>query len=277
MNKEKTYYWPLWFSKLLSDREQRKIKKILPKIQNAQTFLWRALNIYDDFLDNEGKKEELPLANNYFRRYLKIHYQLNLPDDYYKLFGKIMDDLEKADIKEALMPRLKIKNNLIISPGKIILEKNLSKLSNKSLALALGPLALLFFLDYKSSDKKIKAGISFFKYALAAKQLADDSYDWLEDLKNGFITEANLPVIKALNKRKDKINLKRRKEILYVLFAKESSPLIISWMEDLCQKARKKIKIINDKPDNILLANLIVPLEKSCRDSKKFNRLVLEA
>lgn len=119
MNKEKTYYWPAWFSRLLPKTEQEKIKKILPKIQTTQILLWDALNIYDDFLDGEGKPEELPKANNYFRRYLETYYQFNLTPDYYHLFNQILNNLEKANLEETKEPKLKIENGLITIPKKL--------------------------------------------------------------------------------------------------------------------------------------------------------------
>lgn len=277
MTKEKVYYWPLWFSKLLSQREQKKIKKILPKLQIAQLFLWRALNIYDDFLDGEGKREELPKANNYFRRYLEIHYQLNLSSDYYKLFNKVISNLEKANVDEVLALKLQIKDGLVTTPKKLPNWKNIINLSDKSLVLAFGPLALLSALGYKTSGQKMKAGLNFFKYALTAKQLADDSYDWLEDLKDGFITAANTPILKAAERKHITLDFKDKPEILYLLFAQESSPIIITGIEKFCKKAKQEIKKINNKTTNSLISKLILPLEKSCQESKKFIQSALEA
>jgi len=277
MTREKVYYWPLWFSKLLSQKEQKKIKKILPKLQTAQLFLWRALNIYDDFLDGEGKRAELPRANNYFRRYLEIHYQLNLSSDYYQLFNKVIGNLEKANINEVLAPKLKIKDGLVTVPKKLPSWKNIINLSDKSLALALGPLALLSALGYKTTDQKMKAGLNFFKYALAAKQLADDSYDWLEDLNHGFITAANTPILRAAGRKDIGLDFKNKPEILYLLFAQESSPIIIAEIEKFCKKAKQEIKKINKETNNFLLTKLILPLEKSCRAAEKFTQAALEA
>lgn len=237
-------------------------------------FLWDALNIYDDFLDGEGKPERLPTANKFFRRYLEVFYQLNLSPDYYRLFNALFDNLDKANIEEALEPKLKIKNGLIAIPKKLPKRENIERLADKSSVLSLSSLALLSFLDYGASDKKMKAAANFFRYALAAKQLADDSYDWLEDLKNGHLTAANTPILKAAKRKRLKLNLNDKPEILYLLFAQESSPIIIEGIETLCQKAKKEIKKINGEPDNVLLANLISPLENACRESKIFTRSV---
>lgn len=280
IKREETYDWPLWFSKNLSQAEQKKLKKIIPILGRAQTYLWRALNIYDDFLDGEGKRRDLPQANIYLRRYLGIHYGLNLSSDYYKLFNKIMDDLDNANKEEVLTPKLIIKNSLIALPLKLPPEKKLNSLSRKSLALALGPLALLFTLGYKKSNKKIIATLNFFKYGLAAKQLSDDSHDWFEDLENGFITRANRPILSAAKKRNLKINLKQATNA-YLLYASEASPLIIQDIEILCRKARREMSKISfpNKGANksgIILRKLITPLEEACLKAKNFRALLVK-
>jgi hypothetical protein len=273
--KEATYYWPLWFSKTLNSAEQITIKGLLPQLGQAQSYLWRALNIYDDFLDGEGKRTELPLANSYFRRYLAIHYRLNLSNDYYRLFNKINNDLDRANKKEVLALKLKIKNNQIFIPKKLVPDKKISSLAQKSLALALGPLALLFALSGKKSHPKFRAAFNFFKYALAAKQLADDSHDWHEDLTRGLITSANLPILLTAQKRNLKLKLKNPATIANLLFATEAAPIIIKKLEYLCARARREMAKISKNKKNILLAKLITPLEKACSKAKKFKALVV--
>lgn len=96
-----TYYWPLWSSKLLSPREQEKIKKIILPLSRAQVFLWRALNIYDDFLDGFGEPKKLLEANNYFRRFLEIHYRLNLSNNYYTFLNQVIKKQKTPTAKKS--------------------------------------------------------------------------------------------------------------------------------------------------------------------------------
>jgi len=277
VRKEETYYWPLWFSKILSPREQRKIKKIIPQLGRAQNYLWRALNIYDDFLDGAGERAELPLANRCFRCYLEIHYRLNLSSDYYRLFNKINNDLDKANQEEITAPKIKIKNNRIFFPNKLVPNKKANSLARKSLALALGPLALLFALNGKKSKHhpKFWAAFNFFVYSLAAKQLADDSHDWHEDLEEGLITSANRPILLAARKRNLKLTLENPSTTANLLFAIEAAPLINAELENLCARARREMAKISKNKKNILLTRLITPLEKACAKAKKFQALVV--
>ncbi len=273
---EETSDWPRLFSQTLGPNEQKKIKKILPQLKRAQIFLWRALNIYDDFLDGEGERAELPRANNYYRRFCEIHYRLNLSADYYKLFNHLMDNLDKANREEVVASKLKIKNSRVFLPKKLVPQKNLVSLAHKSLALALGSLALLFALDYKKSDKKTKATLNFFKYALAAKQLADDSHDWLEDLRNGLVTRATWPILHAAKNKRIKIYLNEPPTQTYLLFAESASPLIIKDLEHLCGRARKEMFKFTKDPKSPLLNKLVLPLERACAEANNFRALMVK-
>ncbi len=83
MTLEKPYFWPEWFAAELDAGEKKKIKpKLILKLNRANLYLWRALNIYDDFLDGAGQAMRLPLANRYYRRFLEIYYRLNLKTDF---------------------------------------------------------------------------------------------------------------------------------------------------------------------------------------------------
>lgn len=288
MIKKEVYYWPLWFSQILTPGDRQKIKKLLPKLQQAQIYLWQALNIYDDFLDDEAKKENLPIANKYFRRYLEIHYRAGLSNDYYKLFDRIFNNLDNANRKEVLALHLKVKNGKVIIPKRMNLKNKINKnnpedathgvisLSKKSLTLALGPLALLSYLGDKSSSPRMKAGLNFFQHALAAKQLSDDSHDWLEDLKKGYISLANAPVLDASQKQKIQIDLKNSSEMAYCLFAEKSAPQLISQIKHQCQQARQEISRISSIENNIILNKIIRPLETACQKAESFRELLVK-
>ncbi len=258
IKKEEIYYWPLWLSSNLSLENQKRAKIILPQISRAQVYLWRALNIYDDFLDGKAKPEDLPLANQYYADFLEVHYRLSLSDDYYRLFNRILKNLNMANRAEVLkcfgaFPAV-----------------------HKSLALALGPLALLSFCGYKMNDILSRATLNFFRHILATRQLADDSLDWLEDLQNGLITDANRPIILAAKAQGLKIDLTREPETANLLYATEASPLIIKHLKNHCRAARRDlISIGGQKPEAML--KLITPIERSCQEAEAFRALVTGA
>ena len=219
MSKENVYFWPEWLSVAPGPKKNKLITPaLIKKLNQGQIYLWRALNIYDDFLDGEGVTEKLPLANIYLRQYLELYYRLNLPRNFYRQFNQILVAMERANQKEVRRPRLKIIKGRFYSPRSLPPFKNLTALSKKSLALALGPLAIMYLQDEKD-ELKIKKILNFFRLALAAKQLADDAQDWLEDLNQGKITAANALVLKAARQQKLYLNWEEKPEIFYLLFA----------------------------------------------------------
>ncbi|MHB8903928.1 MAG: class 1 isoprenoid biosynthesis enzyme [Patescibacteria group bacterium] len=272
-----SYLWPAWFFSSLDKKDQSKIKvSILNKLAKGQTYLWDALNIYDDILDGSTNAKKLPLANKYFRYYLEIYYRLKLPNDFYSHFNFLLDDLELANQEEFNQKKVKIKDGLVKNPLKTPTFNNLEALSRKSLALSSGSLAILYLINNHKSLSKIPGLINFFKYALAAKQLSDDSKDWIEDLKSGSITYPGSLVLKLAKKNKIELDFKKRPEIIYLLFTK-IAPKISQKIEFLCRMARQEAKSINIARNNQLITKIIKPLEMAVLKAQKFNRLLTKS
>jgi len=266
-----SYDWPLLFSYLLSDADQKKLAKIIPTVQKAQRLLWRALNIYDDLIDGEIKPEKkLIAANNYYRRFMAIHYQLNLPPDYYLLFNKLWvlwEQENKQEITRRNQPLQKQITNFK--------QKNLSTsyLANKSLILSSGSLALLFCLKNKLNSKVMLASLDFWRFFLRAKQLSDDSQDWQIDLKNNFLTFANINIALKINFNTHRWSLKNNDIYLNKLFIKHSAPIIIKELKKLTQQAKKSLKKINRHKSPLILTKLITPLEEAAGKSERFLKI----
>lgn len=274
MIKTKVYFWPQWFAAAWPGQQKRRLPAtLIKKLNRANLYLWRALNFYDDFLDGSGRPTNLPRANSAYRHFLEIYYRLNLSPNFYKLFNRIISDLDKANRQEIQNQRCQIVN------GKIILNAqvdflNLTDLSRKSLALGLGPLAILSALD--ENNDKINQTLNFFRLALAAKQLADDAKDWLEDLKNGRLTAANFLVLKAAKKRGLTLDLKQKPEIAYLLFALEASPILSKNLQTLCRLSRQAAAQIPLPPAARLIKEIIGPLETGLKETEHFRSLWLK-
>ena len=268
--------WPVWFLNSLSKKEQSKIKvSVLNKLIRGQDYLWSALNIYDDILDASADAKKLPLANKYLRNYLEIYYRLNLPDDFYKYFNFLFNDLDRANQAEFNQKKLIIKEGLIKIPTKIVEFPDLKYLSRKSLALGSGVIAILYLINSHESLKKVPKLINFFGYALAAKQLSDDSKDWLGDIQTGAITYPINLIIKSAKESKIEIDFHKKPEVLYLLFAK-IAPEVSLKIKYLCFKARQEARMINLAPDNELITKIIEPLEKAVLNAQKFDRLIVK-
>ncbi len=272
--KEKVYFWPQWLEKICPDKRKTK-SDLLNQLGQSQIYLWRALNIYDDFFDNKGKLIKLPLANSYLRKFITIHYNLKLAPDFYLLLNQLMTNLENANQREIRTQRLKVDGYKITIPEKLPSFSKLTTLSDKSLVLALGPIAFLAHQGYKMIDPKIGAIINFFRYALTAKQLSDDAKDWLEDLKNGVITVVNTPILRELKQKNLVLDLKNDLEAILIEFSR-IAPKIAQNIIDLCLLARKEITKINSNKNCCILREIIEPLEKTAKKSLKFQQLLLE-
>jgi len=274
--KEKAYHWPRWFAASLPPSEQRLIKPgLIEKLSRANLCLWRALNIYDDFLDGEGRPETLPAANAYYRRYLEIYYRLDLSDDFFRLFDRVNADLDAANLREARCPRLLIEDGRVVMPRRLPEFKSLRDLSDKSLALGLGPLAIIASLGGTTTSARanttarLTKTLNFFRYALAAKQFADDARDWREDLKKGAISACNVLILKEARRRHLSLDWKRRPIAAYLLFV-AVSPKISSRLTQLCRQTRLAGRQAGLKPRSRLLQEIIGPLERGLTESARF-------
>ena len=224
----------------------------------ANLCLWRALNIYDDFLDGEGIAKELPTANGYYRRFLRIYYRLRLSPAFYRLFERTLDDLDRSNREEAAA---KGNNKRLRYPRRFPPFKELPALSRKSLPLGLGAAAIMDITEGHDKQNKMAGALEIFRYALAAKQLSDDSCDWLDDLKTGTITPANALVLKAIGKRTADTDSDDCCKVLYFVFINEAAPRICAALRRLCSKARRSAAAIDLYSDSPLLTGLISPIE----------------
>lgn len=136
----------------------------------ASLYRWTAANLQDDLIDSRKiKKINLPLAKACWESAEALSATVPLSPLNRKL-------LQQISLKENGAIFSEIKRPKTIPPG--ILAP-----SAKSLFLLISPVHLSMRLNWEKSEtqKLFKAGC----YLLAAKQLADDLYDYREDWKNG--------------------------------------------------------------------------------------------
>lgn len=268
---EKVYYWPAWLTDSLSanksGRAKIKNKHKISKLKYGwgQIYLWRALNIYDDFLDGNGRTPDLPRANNYFRRFLKIFYQSKLPTSACRELEFLLSDLEKYNRNEAQQSLILSENKGWCLPRRLPDFSNLSCLSRKSLALAIMPLCFLWKIDPILADKKQCELISFFRLALAAKQLADDAKDWEEDLMAKRITPVTIALLQAAKTKKIYLHPTKNLKEVHLIFASLVSQKIATDIIFLGNQARQAAKHCSLKPGAPLLVRLLKPLEKNAK------------
>lgn len=270
MPREQAYYWPRWLTKSLSPDCQKQ-QKIFCQAQSA---LWQALNIYDDIIDGDNPRADLMMANNNFRKFLNVLYTSNLPVYFINQANNIISVWEKINRQEWRSAKLIIKNGEIKIPQYLPSATVFNLGYQKSLPLAILPIASAIKLNLITNHRKFKIALNFFKYALAAKQLADDASDWLADLENGILNPVNLLVLKAAKNKRIKLNLKTSPEIIYLLFSEKAGPQTAKNILSLCKKAEKEALKLNINDGAPLIKLLILPLSKSAQKVLNFQNLL---
>ena len=226
---------PYIFCKSLGKNGKKVSKKLIIQCGLANLYGWIAYTIYDDFLDGEGNKEILPMANVCLRELVYIYNNILPKTDFAGVFNKTMDGIDKANYWEIIN---------CYDDKKLPNYSDYSQLAKKSLGHALGPIAILYSLGFDKNSSELKNIWKFFKHYLVARQLNDDAHDWEDDLKKGFINPVTVEILKKTDNKKD------FKEVFWQEVLIEISNIIL----DNIDKARKnisKIKLIK-KPKLIL-------------------------
>lgn len=270
MPHEKAYYWPSWLARSLG----KNCQSLEKKFSKGQLALWRALNIYDDIIDGDNYQTDLMSANHDFRKFLAVVYNSNLPPYFIKQADKIITIWEKINRQEQQAPKLIIKNGAIKIPKKLIITSTANLGYQKSLPLAILPIAGILKSKLINSPQEIKHLFNFFKYALSAKQLSDDASDWLSDLKNGQLNPVNYLVLEAAKCQKIKLNLKSRPEVVYLLFAENAGPKTAKKIINLCRRAAKEASQLKIKDSDPIIKFLIYPLMSAAQKVLNFKNLL---
>lgn len=192
-----------YFFSLNLNRQKEIPKELVVQLGVANVFGWIAYTIYDNFLDNQGDKHLLSIANVSLREASRIFEQILPQTTFPHFFREIMDQLDNANLWEIAHCRITMLNNPFLLKDIPIptYSNNYRQLAQKSLGHALGPLALLFFLGYKKNSPQIKYCLNFFTHYLILKQLNDDAHDWEEDLRLGQINAVSALIFKRLDEK----------------------------------------------------------------------------
>lgn len=263
---------PYFFRKALGKKGEKISDEFIINLGVVNAYGWLAYTIYDNFLDDEGESIALSVANFCLRELSLMYTDVILNEsagwrssEESKIFNKIMSGIDSANSWELEYCRGKINGNTLTPPDPLPDYKNYSKLAERSLGHALGPVAILLTLGYKQNSKEIKNVLAFFRHYIIARQLNDDAHDWEEDLKKGHISAANTLLLKKLGKTGKKIDLKKDLPDLQSIYW---SSVIL----DICDEILKQIKKAKEVLDSIsiienksILEKMLEPIESSAR------------
>jgi len=269
---------PYYFFKNLKDKTKID-ERIIIKLGVANLLGWTAYTIFDDFLDKEGDPKLLPTAIVSKRTLTEIYSELaEQNQDIKTLFKETMQKLDNANSWEVQNCRAKIENVIMQIPDQLPDYQDYSKLAERSLGHALGPVTILLLQGYDKNSDELKNLLEFFKHYIIAKQLNDDSTDWEEDIKKGQLNSACALLLAAWQKKtgKKQINLKTQFTALQQIFWSETITQMCEQIlnhVDLAKQALSKINILSDTQ---ALENLLAPHENSAQKALKIQKETLK-
>jgi len=260
---------PYFFKKSLGKNGEKISDKLLVDLGLANLYGWIAYTIYDDFLDDEGQPELLSVANFSLRQLTDIFNNLKV-QGIKKEFFEIMNVIDSANVWE--IANCRIKKETFKMPN----YKNYSKLYEKSLGHALGPIAILLSLGHDPNSQEASLIKSFFKHYLIARQMNDDAHDWEEDLKKGHINSAGDLILKKAKQKKIKFNMEMDcapfQEIFWYDVSVDICDKILNNVK-LAKENLQKISII-EKPE--FLEKLLAPVENSAKKALKERKKTID-
>ena len=173
----------------LSSREKSEWKK-------ANLNLWASYTIYDHIMDGGTSLEELPAANLLLFQSAKILGEKSkITEDVFLLMEQAnQEEFRRVrEIKKDQKYWSKLDENLILENG-----------HQKSLGLYL---SVFIFLEKRgvnlAEQNKFK---KFFISFLNCRQLADDLYDWRDDLQDNIPTAVTISLMKKFKNKKDNLS-----------------------------------------------------------------------
>ena len=233
----------------------------------ANLFTWMAYTVYDDFIDNEGNPEYLPVANVTIRKALNLYRSVamsnsELEDMIYHCF----DDMDAANAWELTNCRY------TVTQGHITV-KNLPRYGNRIVlakragAHVLGAIVITFLIQDITRKQRllIQKGFSHF---LIARQLNDDLHDWREDFERGHISFVVGFLLRRINVSAGDYGVSelsdRMQEYFWKSGIEELSNLVIDHIEHAKRSFSKSNLLLLDGP---LFEDILDYIEGVARNS----------
>lgn len=184
-----------YISELLSIDVPRKVKKDLAM---ANLYVWIAYSIYDDFYDDEGVIEQLPIANYCARKAYDLFIGACPNERSRDIVVDAFLRMDKANLRELNKCRASVSGSKIVYSSLPGYQGN-SMLADRAYAHILGPLIILGYQSSPTSgsDKSLRESLESF---LITRQLNDDIHDWQEDLANGHLSSVVCAMLRSIGR-----------------------------------------------------------------------------
>lgn len=208
-------------------------KKYSRRLGAANLYLWTAANLQDDLSDEENApKEYLPLANACLRTAWHLSLTKTVSSATRLSWEKLMLSVDRANWQESKYPK----------------KPDINKIgaANKSSFLLASSVLLIARLDWRKTERDLL--IKAFKYLLAAKQWADDVYDYHDDWLAGKRNYAHLGLTKLPTTQE-----------LPAYYQKQAHIIL-----NLCRQSRQTLKKIPVLKNQDCFDDYLKPLEANC-------------
>ena len=178
-----------YFNKAMGNKSDTRLLRCLGR---ANIYTWMAYTIYDNILDDEEGGQRLSLAN-YFHRQALQHYTRAMPGRISeKLIYDSFDKMDKANAWELHNTRVKVDAKNIYLRHIPIYEKG-EILADRAIGHVVGPLLLAL------SDSHTNALTKGLRHYLIARQINDDTHDWLDDIYQGHLSYIVTDLLRGAN------------------------------------------------------------------------------
>lgn len=163
---------------------------------NLATLLgWIGFTLQDDIADRECSPIELPLATAAITAVHKIINQVLFGISDSTSIETILMRINEHLLRETTFYHLPIINNTITYSAEHITPTELVTSSQKSLGLAIGPIALCYLLPSEQRFQQASLITQWYELILTIKQTLDDMHDWYQDLERGFINPVAIRIL----------------------------------------------------------------------------------
>jgi hypothetical protein len=218
-----------YFASSLKKRTKSITRQLFINLGIANFFTWMAYTIYDDFIDDEGRTELLPVANIMQRRALGIYMRFSsknvaLQQQIFDYFDK----MDEANSWELAHCRFKVKKDEInVEP--LPAYASFKILADRAAGHILGPMIIVDKLHATSLERThIQKG---FEHFLIARQLGDDLRDWVQDFQKGHISPVVTHMLEQMEIMPGKYSISmltgRMREYLWTTGLTETNDLIL--------------------------------------------------
>jgi len=191
---------------------------------------WMAYTVYDDFLDNEGDPQLLPLANLALREVTAGFNADPSGPGLATMTAAVLDRMDAANAWEVNHCRVASQEELLrVAPPDY---DDLSQLAERSMGHALGALTIMLDLGRAADSPEVSAVEGFFRHFLTARQLNDEAHDWKTDLQNGHINAVAARLLAAVGDRGDSVQ-RLYDQLEQVFWEREIGPVCERVLEEL--------------------------------------------